>query len=57
MGTVVVALSLEVDEVVRMVVLEQGGIVDEYLSVTVLRRPRAGGRDRDGRESDGHSPG
>lgn len=33
MGTVVVALSLEVDEVVRMVALERGGIVDEYLSV------------------------
>ncbi len=33
LGAVVVALSLEVDEVVRMVALERGGIVDEYLSV------------------------
>ena len=57
MGTVVVALSLEVDEVVRMVALERGGIVDEYLSVPgVLRRPRARGRDRDGREPDGPRP-
>jgi ribosomal protein S18 acetylase RimI-like enzyme len=33
LGTVVVALSLEVDQVVRLVALERGGIVDEYLSV------------------------
>lgn len=33
MGAVVVALSLEVDQVVRMVALDRGGIVDEYLSV------------------------
>lgn len=33
MGTVVVTLSLEVDEVVRMIALDRGGIVDEYLSV------------------------
>lgn len=33
MGAVVVALSLEVDQVVRIVALDRGGIVDEYLSV------------------------
>jgi ribosomal protein S18 acetylase RimI-like enzyme len=33
MGAVVVALSLEVDQVVRMIALDRGGIVDEYLSV------------------------
>jgi hypothetical protein len=33
MGAVVVAFALEVDEVVRMVALDRGGIVDEYLSV------------------------
>lgn len=43
MGTVVVALSLEVDEVVRMVALERGGIVDEYLSVPEFYGPLAPG--------------
>ena len=43
MGTVVVALSLEVDEVVRMVALERGGIVDEYLSVPEFYGPVAPG--------------
>jgi ribosomal protein S18 acetylase RimI-like enzyme len=33
MGAVVIALALEVDQVVRMVALERGGIVDEYRSV------------------------
>jgi ribosomal protein S18 acetylase RimI-like enzyme len=33
LGAVVVALSLEVEQVVRLVALERGGIVDEYLSV------------------------
>jgi ribosomal protein S18 acetylase RimI-like enzyme len=33
MGAVVIALSLEVDEVVRLIALDRGGIVDEYLSV------------------------
>ena len=33
MGAIVIALSLEVDEVVRMVAIDRGGIVDEYLSV------------------------
>ena len=33
MGAVVIALSLEVDQVVRLVALDRGGIVDEYLSV------------------------
>jgi ribosomal protein S18 acetylase RimI-like enzyme len=33
MGAIVVALSLEVDQVVRLVAFERGGIVDEYLSV------------------------
>ena len=35
----VVALSLEVDEVVRMVALDRGGIVDEYLSVPEFYGP------------------
>jgi ribosomal protein S18 acetylase RimI-like enzyme len=33
MGLIVIALALEVDQVVRMVALDRGGIVDEYLSV------------------------
>ena len=33
MGVVVMALSLEVDQVVRLIALDRGGIVDEYLSV------------------------
>jgi ribosomal protein S18 acetylase RimI-like enzyme len=33
MGAVVVALSLELDQVVRLIALDRGGIVDEYLSV------------------------
>jgi ribosomal protein S18 acetylase RimI-like enzyme len=33
MGAVVIALALEVDEVVRLIALDRGGIVDEYLSV------------------------
>ena len=43
MGTIVVALSLEVDEVVRMVALDRGGIVDEYLSVPEFYGPLAPG--------------
>lgn len=43
MGAVVVALSLEVDEVVRMVALDRGGIVDEYLSVPEFYGPLAPG--------------
>jgi hypothetical protein len=43
MGTIVVALSLEVDEVVRMVALDRGGIVDEYLSVPEFYAPLAPG--------------
>jgi uncharacterized protein involved in cysteine biosynthesis len=39
----VVALSLEVDEVVRMVALDRGGIVDEYLSVPEFYGPLAPG--------------
>ena len=41
LGAVVVALSLEVDEVVRMVALDRGGIVDEYLSVPEFYGPLA----------------
>jgi ribosomal protein S18 acetylase RimI-like enzyme len=33
MGAVVVALSLELDQVVRLIALDRGGVVDEYLSV------------------------
>jgi ribosomal protein S18 acetylase RimI-like enzyme len=43
LGAVVVALSLEVDEVVRLVALERGGIVDEYLSVPEFYGPLAPG--------------
>jgi GNAT superfamily N-acetyltransferase len=43
MGAVVIALSLEVDEVVRMVALDRGGIVDEYLSVPEFYGPLAPG--------------
>ncbi|MGL6278871.1 MAG: GNAT family N-acetyltransferase [Gaiella sp.] len=39
MGAVVVALSLEVDQVVRLVAFERGGIVDEYLSVPEFYGP------------------
>jgi ribosomal protein S18 acetylase RimI-like enzyme len=39
MGAVVVALSLEVDQVVRMIALDRGGIVDEYLSVPEFYGP------------------
>ena len=38
-GAVVIALSLELDEVVRMNVLDRGGIVDEYLSVPEFYGP------------------
>jgi hypothetical protein len=43
LGAVVVALSLEVDQVVRLVALERGGIVDEYLSVPEFYGPLAPG--------------
>lgn len=33
LGAVVIALSFEVEQVVRLVALDRGGIVDEYLSV------------------------
>ncbi|HEY7381614.1 MAG TPA: GNAT family N-acetyltransferase [Gaiella sp.] len=33
MGAIVIALAFEVDQVVRMIALDRGGIVDEYLSV------------------------
>jgi ribosomal protein S18 acetylase RimI-like enzyme len=39
MGAVVVTLSLEVDQVVRMIALDRGGIVDEYLSVPEFYGP------------------
>jgi GNAT superfamily N-acetyltransferase len=39
MGAVVIALSLEVDQVVRMIALDRGGIVDEYLSVPEFYGP------------------
>jgi ribosomal protein S18 acetylase RimI-like enzyme len=39
MGAIVVALALEVDQVVRMVALERGGIVDEYRSVPEFYGP------------------
>lgn len=43
LGTVVIALSLEADQVVRLVALERGGIVDEYLSVPEFYGPLAPG--------------
>jgi hypothetical protein len=39
LGAVTIALSLEVDQVVRLVALERGGIVDEYLSVPEFYGP------------------
>lgn len=39
MGAVVVALSLELDQVVRLIALDRGGIVDEYLSVPEFYGP------------------
>jgi ribosomal protein S18 acetylase RimI-like enzyme len=43
LGAVVVALSLEGDQVVRLVAFERGGIVDEYLSVPQFYGPLAPG--------------
>ena len=43
LGAVVIALSLELDQVVRLVALERGGIVDEYLSVPEFYGPLAPG--------------
>jgi len=43
LGAVVVALSLEADAVVRLVALDRGGIVDEYLSVPEYYGPLAPG--------------
>jgi ribosomal protein S18 acetylase RimI-like enzyme len=39
LGAVVIALSLELDHVVRFVALDRGGIVDEYLSVPEFYGP------------------
>ena len=39
MGAVVVTLSLELEHVVRMIALDRGGIVDEYLSVPEFYGP------------------
>lgn len=39
MGAIVVSLSLEAGEVVRMIAFERGGIVDEYLSVPEFYEP------------------
>ena len=39
MGAVVIALALELDQVVRMVALDRGGIVDEYRSVPEFYGP------------------
>ena len=39
MGAIVVTLALEVDQVVRMVAFDRGGIVDEYLSVPEFYGP------------------
>jgi len=39
MGAIVVTLALEVDQVVRMIALDRGGIVDEYLSVPEFYGP------------------
>jgi len=43
LGAVVVALSLEAEQVVRLVAFERGGIVDEYLSVPEFYGPLAPG--------------
>jgi len=39
MGAVVIAVSLEVDQIVRVIALDRGGIVDEYLSVPEFYGP------------------
>ena len=39
LGAVVIVLSLELDTVVRMIALDRGGIVDEYLSVPEFYGP------------------
>jgi ribosomal protein S18 acetylase RimI-like enzyme len=39
LGAVVIAVSLEVDQVVRVIALDRGGIVDEYLSVPEFYGP------------------
>ena len=53
MGAVVVTLALEVEQVVRMIALDRGGIVDEYLSVPEFYgRMPAGGRHRAGGQPD-----
>jgi ribosomal protein S18 acetylase RimI-like enzyme len=39
MGLIVIALALEVDQVVRMIALDRGGIVDEYRSVPEFYGP------------------
>lgn len=39
MGAVVIALSYELDQVVRLIALDRGGIVDEYLSVPEFYGP------------------
>jgi ribosomal protein S18 acetylase RimI-like enzyme len=36
MGAVVIAIALELDQAVRLIALDRGGIVDEYLSVPEL---------------------
>ena len=43
MGAVVIAAALEVDQVVRVIALDRGGIVDEYLSVPEFYGPLAPG--------------
>jgi ribosomal protein S18 acetylase RimI-like enzyme len=39
LGAVVLAVAVELDQVVRLVALERGGIVDEYLSVPEFHGP------------------
>jgi len=39
MGAVVIAVALELDQVVRLIALDRGGIVDEYLSVPEFYGP------------------
>jgi ribosomal protein S18 acetylase RimI-like enzyme len=43
MGLIVISVSLELDQVVRLVALDRGGIVDEYLSVPEFYGPLAPG--------------
>ena len=45
-GLVVITLGVEVEAVVRMILFDRGGIVDEYASLPEFHGPSTAGRDR-----------